>query len=190
MPSRNTSVISWGDLKTLPMAMFAGSSMCNGSSIECFFLWRFGCSVISLDDGNFWVYHLPPILWSSLHDLRNAKGHPMPGVASEISFLSQLMWCDGIARIVAMCYLLIGWMWCASRRDLWFSSDFSFFRAIFLRTLASLLSSLLFLFLLHFFCKLSSFELKSLSFLSQVWFFLFLLKLCSFSCVNGWLLWN
>ena len=132
------------------------------------FLWRFGRLVISLEflGSLFALYSV--IVITCNDDLRNAKGHPMLGMAFEILFLSHLMRYDGVACVVATCFLLSGWTWCASRRDLSFSYYFSVFRTIFLRTLASLLSSLLFLFLLHFFYKFSSFELDSLSFLSQV----------------------
>ena len=171
------------------MGMFVRSSMCNGSCIECFLMAFWSSGDLSgrweFLGSSFTPYSMTIITCND--DLRNAKGHPMLGVASEIPFLSHLMRCDGVACVLATCFLLIGWTWCASRWDLSFSHDFSVFRTIFLRTLASLLSSLLFLFLFHFFCKFSSFELESLSFLSQVWFFLFLLKFYSFSCVNGWL---
>lgn len=50
----------------------------------------------------------------------------MPNLAFGISFLSHLVRCDGAARVVATCHVLIGWTWRASRPNLWFSCDSNF----------------------------------------------------------------
>ena len=61
------------------------------------FLWRFGRLVISLEflGSLFALYSV--IVITCNDDLRNAKGHPMLGMAFEISFLSHLMRYDGVA---------------------------------------------------------------------------------------------
>ena len=54
------------------------------------------------------------VIISCLNDLRNMKGHPSSDVTFGIPFLSHLWRCDGAARFVATCHVLIGWTWARS----------------------------------------------------------------------------
>ena len=116
------------------------------------------------------------IFITCIHGLRNMKGRLVPVVTFGIPFLSHLLWCDKVKRVVVMCHMLIGWtLACLLIRPLvfpWF------------RFLGHLLK-LFFFFFLHFFCffpifyNFPSSELKSLSFPSQVWLYLPLLEFYS-----------
>lgn len=77
-------------------------------------LWHSGRPMSSLDDGNFLVLYLP--LFRNRHytrndNLRSMKGRLALSMAPRILFLSQLIWRDGVACIVATCHALIGWTW-------------------------------------------------------------------------------
>ena len=50
------------------------------------------------------------IVISYLDDLRNTKGRPMSNVTLRIPFLSHLWQCNSVARLVATCHVLIGWI--------------------------------------------------------------------------------